>query len=210
MSKFNKIVNNINEFIPNEIKKEFISREEEVKDIILNEYDNLSNMITDTESKSDPYIFREVFESKLNEFTYVIVNDNTEIIFRTPDLDNFNFSGLKLVRQILEGTAGVYVEISHDDLVKMTGKTTVNEEPIDTSVAMQDRIYLYRYSDWVRKKEKDVLNKKLVRFPFSNTPALGNTVFGPAQSYVNDNIDRWVDSAVKRSTKIISQKYKRV
>lgn len=210
MQKVKRVINSINSSIINEIEREFISKEQEVKDIILNEYDGLSGTVTSSENKTNPSIFKDVFEEKLNNFVFVKRVSDTNIRFVTPDLINFDFSGIDIIKQILEGTSGVYVEISHEDLVKITGKTTINDVPIESGLPKRKRVYLIKYLDWVRKKEKSILKKTLLRFPFSNTPALDGVVFGTAEEYVDDNIDRWVNDAIKRSTTVISQRHKRV
>lgn len=210
MQKVKRVINNVDKFIVDEVEKEFLSEVPEVKSIILNGYDGLSDMVTDVESKSNPLILRSEFENKLDDFVYIKRTDNSNIQFITPDLLNFDFSGIELIKQILEGTSGQYVEVSYDDMIKLTGKTTINDVPIDKNLPKQKRVYLIRYTNAVRTKEKSILKKKLIRFPFSNTHALDANVFGPAEEYVDHNIDMWTNDSIKRSTTIISQKYRRV
>jgi len=177
----------------------------ELIEVIMEGYDSLSVKVSDSNSKTNPELFRDQFKEKLDNFTYVY-KTLTQTKLVVPDMYNFNFVGIPIVEQILEGTAGTFVEILHEDLVKLTGKSTINEEPVDSSITKQKRVYLIRYDDKVRQAEKGVLKKKLIRFPFSNTPALDATVFGVAEEYVVDNIDKWIDSTLKTSTKEISQK----
>lgn len=185
------------------------SQIEGIKEIIMDGYDSLSVKVTDPKSKTNPELFRDQFEERVEAFEYLYKNeDSTKLTL--PAMDNFNFSGIPIVEQILEGTVGTFVEISHEDLTKLTGKSTINNDPVDSSVTKQKRIYLVKYNDKVRRGEKDILNKKLVKFSFSNTPALDDTVFGPAEEHVDSNIEKWIDATLKVSTKEISQKYGKV
>jgi hypothetical protein len=86
----------------------------------------------------------------------------------------------------------------------------VNNKPVDPSVPKKDRIYLERYTPKVRQKEKEVLEKKLVRFPFSNTPPLYDRVFDPAEEYVNENIKFWSDEAIRKGESKMLDYYKGV
>jgi len=182
---------------------------EPIKELIMDGYDTLSVKVADPKSKTNPELFRDQFAETLEAFDYIDY-DEESIILGVPDMNKLDLSGIPIVRQILEGTVGTFVEISHEDLVKLTGKSTINNDPIDSSVTKQKRIYLVKYDDKIRRGEKEILNKKLIKFPFSNTPALDDTVFGPADDYVNNNISKWIESTLKTSTKEISQKYGKV
>jgi len=193
-------------FIVSELVEAFEDHIDEVKELIMDGYDTLSVRVTDTHSKTNPMLYRDAFEERLDTFVF-IAREEDSINLSLPELDTFDFSGIPIIQTILTGPIGSFVEIDHDDLVKISGKTTVNRNPIDETVTKQKRVYLIRYTDQVRKKEKDVLKKKLVKFAFSNQPGLDKDVFGPAEEYVNANIEDWLDKSIKTSTKKIKQKF---
>jgi len=176
------------------------SQIEVIKELIMDGYDSLSVKVSDPKSKTNPEMFRDKFQGNLNTFEFLYKSE-AQIQLNTPDMVNFNFSGIPVVEQILEGTVGTFVEISHEDLIKLIGKTTINEDPIDPSATKRERVYLIKYDDKVRRGEKTILKKKLIRFSFSNSPALDDTVFGPAEEYVNENMETWIERSLKVSTK---------
>ncbi len=193
-------------YITSKLEQTLEDRVGDIKEIIMDGYDGLSVKVSDPKSKTNPEMFRDKFEENLDGFSYLYKSEDTTK-FTLPTVDNFNFTGIPTVECILEGTVGTFVEISHEDLVKLTGKSTINEEPIDPSATKQKRVYLVKYDDKVRRGEKNILKKKLIKFSFSNTPPLDTTVFGPAEEYVDSNIEKWVDGVVKTGAKEISQKY---
>jgi len=194
--------------ISNNLLNNFSEEQENIIDLIMVGYDSLSDKVTDTESKSNPILFRDLMLESLNNFEFVSILDNGGLNIQTPDLDNFDFTNLSIIQQILEGTTGSYIEITHEDLIKITGKTTINSEPIDNSVPLNKRVYLRRYDDFIRRKEREVLNKKLIKFPFSNVPSLEDEVFGPADEYIKDNIDKWINSSIDTGIKKVQNSYK--
>lgn len=204
-----KMTTNLNKRIIYDIEKRFEEELEAVHYYIMEGYDWLSMLVSDPDSKTNPYIYRDKFEERILSFG-MIKKTAKSVNFVTPDIDNFDFHELPIVEQILNGTSGTYVEISQEDMEKITGTTVINTRPVDPSVSKKDRIYLERYTNSIRAKEKTVLKRKLVLFPFSNTPPLHNKVFGPADEYVTDNIDSWVKEAASHSQAVIMDGYKGV
>ena len=186
----------------------FSEEQDNIIDLIMTGYDSLSDKVTDTESNTNPILFRDLMLEAVENFEFITILDSGEVHIQTPDLDNFDFTNLSIIQQILEGTTGSYVEIPHEDLVKITEKTTINSDPIDNSVPLNKRVYLRRYDDFIRRKEREVLNKKLVKFPFSNTPSLEDEVFGSADTYVKDNIDKWIQTSIATGIKKVQNSYK--
>jgi len=202
----NRIFRESRKHITTRLEQSLEVQVEVIKEIIMDAYDSLSVKVSDPKSKTNPEMFRDRFKERLEIFEYLYKSGEvTELIL--PALDNFNFTGIPIVEQILEGTVGTFVEISHEDLTKLTGKSTINNEPIDPTVTKQKRVYLVKYDDKIRRGEKNILKKKLIKFSFSNTPALDATVFGPAEEYVDSNIEKWIEGTLKISIKEISQKY---
>lgn len=209
-SKVNDISKLSDKIIVDSVYKRIVDEVENIKYNIMTGYDGLSMVVTDVNSKTNPALYRESFENKLNEFEFIEHKNKDKIKLITPDMDNFSFMGLDIIKQIFNGTMGVFAEISQTDLEKITGKTTVNENPIDNSVSKQNRIYLIKYTSEVRMKEKNVLNKLLVRFPFSNMPPLYNRVFGRGQEYVDENLDSWIQESIEEGQARITRYYKGV
>ena len=193
--------------VKEELYKEFEQGVEEVKDVIMITYDT-ELVVRNRKSKTNPLLpkYRDEFIQRLNSFEY-IEEVKGGYRFVVPDMDTFDFSGSKMrvIEQILEGTAGVYVEVSLDDYEKMFGKKIISREPLDTSVPKKEIIYLMRYDANVRSAELRVFGRRnyLTRYPFSNTPPI--RILDEGIGWVKDNFDRWVKTATKTAIK----RYKR-
>lgn len=175
--------------------KEFLGGKiNRINSIILEGYDELSFFMNEPESISAPSIYREDFKNRLESYNYFDESEKDSFSFNVPDMDSFDFSGLNLIRNILEGTAGYYVEISLEDAIKINKSLIVNKEPI------VDNIFLIPYNNYIKRAEKEILNKNLVKFPFSNTKPLDDEVFDPAVKYVNKNINDWIDLSIKEGS----------
>ncbi len=165
---------------------------------IMSEYDlRLVGAVTDKKSKTMPELYYGDLRIALEEFIEVEYGDN-DISINIPDMDNFKFVGrLRVLRHIFEGTTGVYVEVSAEDYEELFGKKPISIDPFDSAVPKKVMIYLIRYGASIRKLEKEKLNKKLVIYPFSNTPPIN--IFAAGDKFYDDNIDRWIEMAVDRA-----------
>ena len=117
-------------------------------------------------------------------------------------MENFDFGGrLKVMEYVMEGTAGVYVEVNAEDYEKMFGKKILSREPLDTSVPKRDLIYLMRYNPAVRNAELATFGRRnyLVRYPFSNTPPI--LILDKAEKFIDENMDKWIKESVNKATK---------
>ena len=173
----------------------------EIKDTILAEYDTkLVDVVTDRNSRTNPLYYRDEFSSALNDFDYVeIKNDKLTLII--PDIDNFNWNQgrLRIIKNILEGTLGVYVEVDENQYVSMYNKRP-QIVPYDKTVPASERIYLLRYTADLRSRELATFGRVvLVRFPFSNIPPID--IFEGAEKLVNENIGKWMADIIKDSIK---------
>lgn len=205
--KVNKVAMSADKIMIDQVRQRLFNEIENIKYYIMNGYDTLSMMVTDRDSKTNPVFFRERFEEKIDSFDYLEVTDTT-IKINIPDMKTFDFSGLDIIKQILEGTAGIYVEVSEEDMEKITGKSVVNKHPVDPLAPKNNRIYLEKDTPNIRKQEKEILNKKLVRFPFSNVHAMDSLVFELADEYVDDNLDTWIQEGLDDGSKIVSNNFK--
>jgi len=204
MNNIKKISKNFNEIVRQQLILKFNNEVPYVKQAIMQAYDeSLIGVVTDRESKTNPLFYKDEFEERLNNFIYV-KDRNTDITISIPDMDTFDFSGrLRVLKNIMEGTTGIYVEMSASDFEQIFNKQPVNIDPIDEYVPKKDTIYIIRYNSKVRRAESNILDKKLVRYPFSNSPPID--ILQAGQDYVDNNIDLWLAKAIKTSEDILIQ-----
>lgn len=195
--KTQRLVNAYDKQIVDSLEETFDNKKQEIIDIILIDYD-IELEVSDRRSKTAPHLYRDDFIDRLQEFEYTEVNRLTVNLI-IPDMENFDFKGrLRVVETILEGTAGAHVEINAEDYEKIYNRRPINLEPLDKSLPKRDLFYIIRYTSDVQRRERDILKKKLVPYPFSNTPPID--IFSTADKYVDDNLDDWIDEAVDKAT----------
>jgi hypothetical protein len=176
----------------------------EVIDRLMKDYDlNLTSAVTDRKSKTRPELYQDLFLERLEDFEYIELRDD-ELDFITPDIDNFDFSGrLSVIKTILEGTAGIHVEVSATQYELMFGKPPYREDPLDVDVPKKERIYIMRYTPKLRALEKDRLapiNDELIRYPFSNIPPID--LFLETNEYVEEKLmPEMINNAIENSIK---------
>ena len=199
-----KTAKNFKKNLAEEIKKALKPAVEEIKAVIMSTY-TTELIVSDHNSKTNPQLDVYVTEmiDRLDKFEYIKEDSEGKIAFIIPDMNNFDFSGSKMrvIEQILEGTAGVYVEVSAADYEKMFGKRVFSREPIDAGISKQEMIYLMRYNNVIRNAEAKTFGKPgyLVRYPFSNTPPI--SIFDDAEKLAGEKIDGWINKAVKIAIK---------
>lgn len=176
----------------------------EVIDRLMQAYDlNLTSAVIDRKSRTRPELYQELFLERLEGFEYIELRED-ELDFTTPDMDNFDFSGrLNVIKTILEGTAGVHVEVDADQYEILFGKPPLREDPLDIDVPKKERIYIMRYTAKLRALEREKLrpmNEELVRYPFSNMPPFD--IFEEVNEYVEDELmPEMIEEAIKDSIK---------
>lgn len=172
---------------------------EEIKQIILNEYDNkLMGFKTDNKSKINYNSYRDEFILRLDNFQFVKDNENG-ITLDIPDMETFDFSdGLELVETMMEGLSGVYIETNEQEYSYIFGRKPRLADAIDKSVSPKNRTFLIRYTGKVRQVEKE-LNTRFVRFPFSNTPSID--ILETGKLFVDENIDQWINDSIELANK---------
>ena len=69
----------------------------------------------------------------------------------------------------------------------------------------KDRVFLVRYTVSVRNTEKG-LNKRFIRYPFSNTQPVD--ILEAGNLFVSDNLDLWINNAIEKSNKEVVTSYK--
>lgn len=174
---------------------------------ILEDYDSrLVAAVTDRKSRTRPDLYRDAFVDRLFEFDYIKETPKGATLC-TPDMDNFNFSGqLRIIENILNGTAGVHVEVDEEQYVQMYSRQPRLTDLFDPDLPKKKRIYLLRLTVDVRNRLRNN-NIDLVRFPFSNTPSID--IFGTANSLVEDNLGMWVDDTLTEVIKVLGTAYGR-
>lgn len=199
-----KIIKNFREFLDEELKKVFEFAAEEIKEVIMVSY-RTELVVHDRKSKANPQleVYIDEMINRLDEFEYVQEDPEGKIAFVVPDIDNFDFSGskMRIIEQILEGTAGVYVEVSAEDYERMFGKRVLARDPIDATVPKKEILYLMRYNSIIRNAERTTFGRRgyLVRYPFSNTPPI--PLFDAAEKVAGEKMDRWVKDAISNAIK---------
>lgn len=207
MSKeFKKLSSDMNKLIQQKLNQKFIMASELVKEAIMAEYDEeLVDVVTDRNSKTNPNLYREEFTERLEEFEY-IEQSGDSLSIKVPDMETFDFSGrLRVIEAIMEGMAGIYVEVNKEDYQSIFGKRPINEDPLDEYVPPKERIFLVRYTSKIKQAEKN-LNKKFVRYPFSNTPPI--KILNQGERFVDDNMNGWIEEALEEAQKEFVIKYR--
>ena len=208
LDKIKKEVRSYNDIVidsfGDELESTYIPR---IKELIMADYDSeLVDVVTDRNSKTNPLFYREEFEVALNEFEYIMQNKDYLTLI-VPEIGNFPWSKgrLRVVLNVLEGTSGIYVEITEEQYVTMYNKKPLSIEPYDKTVPLKERIYLLRYTSKVRSREVEVFGRQiLVRYPFSNSPPIN--LFGPTIKLVELNFKAWMSDSITKTTKEYSKK----
>jgi hypothetical protein len=163
-------------------------------DVIISEYDlELSSAVTSRDSRTNPVLYRPTFIERLEDFEFVAEQENG-LLLRTPDMENFDFRGrLKIIENILDGTAGTYIEVDEEQYVQMYRRQPRRTDVFDPAVPKKERIYLLRLTTDVSNRLRN--NRiKMIKFPFSNSPPID--IFSVADRLVESDMDRWVQYAI--------------
>ena len=178
-----------------------------IKESIISDYNMMLNgRVTDRRSRTAPEDYMDDFVSRLENFNY-IKSDDIVVTLVVPDLNNFDFSGrLRVVKDILEGTAGSYVELDMDQLEQIYKKKPITVEYVDPFLPQKERLVKLR-------KTIDVINRlrsnriEIVDYPFSNTPPID--IFSNTKEYVEkDLLSNLINSAIGAAKKEFVDKFK--
>jgi hypothetical protein len=201
-----KFANDINKLVKSALLFKFEEVVPKIQEAILAKYDEeLVDVVTDRNSKTNPNFYREDFSERLSEFSYIKDNGNV-VTLVVPDIDNFKFSGrLRVIETIMHGLAGAFVEVNGEDYMKIKGKKVINQDPLDEYVSPKEMIYLVPDKPDIKKAAMD-LNKKFAPYPFSNTPPI--EIFSSGQKFVDENMDRWIKEAVDKAQNTFAANYR--
>jgi hypothetical protein len=184
----------LDKLILDELLHKLISIIPDIVEVIMTEYNSkLVGIVRDKNSKAKPELYYDDLKEYLLKFIEVTVNE-FNVNIKIPDMDNFKFSGnLNILKNIFEGTAGIYAEVSPSDYEKLFGKRPLSEESLN--LPSRETIYLVRYDSKLAKLEREKLKRKLTIYPFSNTPPID--ILKLADKFYEDNINKWMDDAVE-------------
>lgn len=200
----NKEIRKFNNILEKELNEKLGGIRDEFIESIMRFYD-IELTINEPKSKSNPELYRDEFEERLIDFEY-FEREGDKLKFKLPTLDTFDFTGrLGIIKHVLEGTTGIYVEVSAEDYEKMFGKRIYTRDPLDATVPKKELIYLMRYNSIVKNAERATFerNNYLIKYPFSNTPPF--LIFEEGAEFVERNMDMVVkdvtDDTVKKFKK---------
>lgn len=170
-------------------------------DSVMAEYDSeLIGSVTDRRSRTNPIIYRGEFQTALENFDYVDINDNNIKII-LPEVDNFPWGTgrLRVIQNILEGIIGTYIEVDEEQYVAMFNKRP-NIEPYDKTTQQKQRIYLLRFNSAVNRLWLDKFPKETpVFYPFSNMASID--IFYRPNVEFEDNINEVMPDLVRKAIK---------
>ena len=173
--------------------------------LIMTEYDiELTGRVTNRRARTNPMYYEEEFEGALQNYEFIIIA-NGKVTLSVPETNTFNWNQgrLRIIENIVEGTIGRFIEVDEEQYVAMFTKRPI-VQPFDKAVPIKERIYLLRFSGDVRRRWKKTYPKQQpVEFPFSNQPPID--IFISANDYVNENMNKWVEEAIRESQKEISR-----
>lgn len=201
-----KIYKDIDLSIKHSVINRFEEIATEIKQLIIDEYDDkFTAIVTSSKSKINYDMYRTEFISRLEELEF-IYDEGGRIVLSVPDMELFDFSdGLEVVKIMLEGTSGIYIEVDEKEYATILGRKPNLSHAIDKRMSPKERVYLLRYTGSVKRAEKE-LNKRFNKFAFSNTPPID--ILSTCNEFVEENIDKWIDEAIKSNGKEILNKYK--
>jgi len=211
--KYAKGLNNILPLILNNML------EDKVKDIIDVGVEAYENLLLDTVaskySMADPENFYDNYVEALYNFKYIDPEDSEPILY-LPDENIFKYSGqLSILQFIVEGVSGVYLELPAEDLNTLLKSKDIGDRVkrrlralpgiTDTDVPLDMRFRLLYTKGNLADTVQSILDKELVKFPFSNSSPI--ELFEPAQEFVDKNFDYWIDESIKKAINTVNKRY---
>ena len=108
------------------------------QDLILQEYDiELTGAVVDRRSRTNPMYYRDEFQEALENHDWIIdARDKTTINVPETNTFDWNQGRLNVIKNIVEGTIGVFIEVDSEQYVAMYGKHPVRQ-PFDKTVPLK-------------------------------------------------------------------------
>ena len=167
----NKVQNELHALVEKEVFKTLSNKAIPTTiDMLMDEFD-LNVPEPGYKSKINIESIRSAYEEALNGGFVFLDVEGDSVTFRTPDMDNFDFSNNKLqvLLTMLEGIAGRYLIVDGDEFKKMFPKDTLKKEAfgeVSNELASKDKLYLIKDTSRNRKMAKD-LKLILEKWPYS-------------------------------------------
>ena len=186
-----------------------------LKDVYLTTYTNeLLSISVDENSLANPLYFYEDYMAAIEDFEYLSIIAKAEIKITVPDEDNFVFEGrLSFLQWLSMGVIGTYYELiktDYDYLINFQGlsrqiKSALTDLPGFLSEELNE-LDFYILDDALHIHEiiQNILNKKLVIFPFSNTPAID--LFTEGKDFFNTSKEALTNNIVEKSLKDLKRR----
>ncbi len=192
---------------------------EDLKEVYLDSYEEeLTGIVTNKDSLANPEFFYEDYEEALNNFEYMKGLGTLNLKPIIPTEDTFNFEGrLGFLKLLVNGVSGKYIELPQIDYDMLKSSKSVDDrikrmlsnlpEFFDSETPKELRFYLIGTRSSLYKTVQSILGKKLVIFPFSNSPPIplfdeGIKFFESKRSGLDNIINIVIDdsiTSIKRS-----------
>ncbi len=189
-----EIVQDLSKTIRERLYANFTKAVEQIKKVIISEYDELITVVEDPNSKANPILYREDFIKRLDAFSY-IENNGESVSISIPDMETFDFSGkLKIIETIINGISGTYVEMSAKEFRSIFKRTPFIPDSKDSENLAEEDIYLVRYNNNIQNIEKH-MRKNFVKYPFSNMPPFN--ILEKGEAFVDSNMEKWIENSLE-------------
>ncbi len=189
-----EIAQNFSEIIKEKLHTNLKKVIEQIKKVIISEYDELISVVEDPNSKANPALYRDDFIKRLDNFSF-IENSGETVSVNVPDMETFDFSGrLKVVETIINGVAGSYIEMSGEEYRSIFKRTPFSPDSRGAENLVDEDIYLVRYNNNIKNIERH-LKKDFVKYPFSNMPPFN--ILEKGEAFVDNNMEKWIDNTLE-------------
>lgn len=196
-----QVVRNVNKFksdfyayFMDEVLKEVPSIVEFVSDLY---NDLLNNRIVDRSSKIRAEEYQDSFLEQFSSYDYVVL-DHNGVSLRCPDMTDFPFGVGKLgnLQTILEGMPYEALEIPHEYYERLTGKKPFSRQPFDSSVPIQERIYVERKTNNLINAARN-LNIMLAPYAYSKMQPID--IFTLVKEHMMKQEKKWKKEALNKA-----------
>jgi len=174
----------------------------------------LLNLNIDGDSLAKPELFFEEYKNALSAFNYIKPISNFELKITLPDVDTFDFKDRLLFIQLLTaGFIGSYLEISKKDYVLLMSRGDLSKKIVNTISTLPSILdeedndldfYLLDTSLNIHNILQQILGKKLIVFPFSNTAPIH--IFDDGINYFNANKQDLFDKITSNSITMLKRR----
>jgi hypothetical protein len=203
---YNKVVDSTKTSVHKAILLEFGQHLPDIVEAATNIYEDLlMGIAINKDSLSNPEYFFDTYIDRITNFNYI--KSTTEIVLEIPNEETFDFSGeLVILKMITEGVVGNYLELPERDLnviLKAKGlddkvKRRFRSLPgiSEADIPLSRRFSLLNSKSDLANIAQEILDKKLIHFPFSNMPPVD--LFINLEAFVQENINSWISEGINK------------